>query len=116
MSETNERQLRKVAVFFGRYWDGNVPEGVGDFIDWLTALREGVPAEYRASMKFEIDTATEWDSTYATIEVSYERPETDEEMAGRIQAAARRQRERLDRARREYERLKAHFEPLPPPP
>lgn len=48
------------------------------------------------------------DSTY--LRAYYMRPETDDELSSRMLREAKWKQQTIDRERREYERLKAHFE------
>lgn len=80
-------------------------------IEWLNGLLAEVPAEYRDSVKFDLDPGGYEDS--ATLEIWYERPMTAEEIAEedeRNRASMERfkaQREADERA--QFERLRAKF-------
>ena len=99
------------AFNFGASYDDGTLDAV---IASLAAIRDSIPEEYRAAARCGIDSTSGYeDSHYATIEVSYDRPATDEEIAAVVareqaSAAAVQAKELAD-----FERLKAKFAPLP---
>lgn len=92
--------------FGSKYEDGSLNK----VIDSLLTIRESIPDEYRATARCEISNDSEFDMTYATIHVSYDRPETPEETAARKAKDKQEanERERIERSM--FERLKARFE------
>src|SRR5579864_1132178 len=76
---------KEVHVFRQEQYDGEwLPEKLSDAIAWLQEKLEIVPNEYRDSAKIEIDSVSSWkDSHYASIEISYQRPPTEAEIAER---------------------------------
>lgn len=81
---------------------------VDELVAWADAIREQVPAEYRATSKVEYESGD-----YVSFDVTWERLETPEEEAARVRKAnedlnaAMLQKEQRDRAL--YEQLKARF-------
>lgn len=76
-------------------------------IEWLQAKLESIPAEYRYVAKCEIDTDTYYDSTFATINISYVRPQTEEEAAACRAAEEARHAQSIAQAEAHLRRLKA---------
>lgn len=70
-------------------------------IDSLTKIRDSIPKRYRAKARCEIDSESGYEgSHYASINVSYDRPETDAEVIERLTIESERARieQRKDRA------------------
>lgn len=94
-----------------KYDSGFPPEGAIEFAKWLGDLMAQVPAEHARTAKLEIDSIGSYENShYATVTFTYERPETDEEMALRMakdRSAAEIQRARelqqLEALKRKYE-------------
>lgn len=88
-----DRQDTRVKVFEGeRYNNGWPPERAIEFVAWLNERLAQIPVDYMGSARVEIGSTQSYGDDYATIEISYIRPETDEEVAERYAA----QRQRLD--------------------
>lgn len=69
---------------------------LADVIASLERIKQEIPAEYQEIATCEIDSNSGWeDSHYAHIEVTYERPETDQEVAARLHAERERARHEL---------------------
>lgn len=106
----------RVTHFSAQKYDEDWPlEGWDDplagFIDWLKGQMAGIPKAFRASAKIKIDSTSGYeDSHYPSIEITYTRPETPEEIAARIAAHVEQIERRKQAKRAEYERLKAEFE------
>lgn len=65
-------------------FDGNLD----DVLASLQAIRASIPEEYRASATCEIGSESGYEgSHYASIEVNYSRPETDDEVRQRLMCA-----------------------------
>jgi hypothetical protein len=112
----SERQSVLVRVFEGdKYANEWPPEKLVEAVAWLADKLEGIPEQYRSEATFEISSSCSYeDSSYAEIEISYWRPETDEEMEARLSAKRRReedQRQRKEAADRAlYEELRQKYE------
>ena len=93
-----EKKISKTIV----QYDGEWPPGdATGFIAWFEAKLQDVPEEQRSAVRIDLDTKLRYDCSYATIEFSYVRPETDEEEAQREhQAAAHAERRRAEELRR----------------
>jgi hypothetical protein len=58
-------------------------------IEALKSIAEAIPEEHRAAATFSVDSNSGYeDSHYASIEISYLRDETDEEMERRLRSEA----------------------------
>jgi len=107
-----DRDIVTVSVFdTEQYCKSWMSENLMEAVEWLKSKLESVPEEFRHSAKIEIGSVGSWeDSHYATIEITYERPETDDEMRARdAHYKARREQVTAD-MKRQYEQLKAMFE------
>jgi hypothetical protein len=98
-------------VFYGGRYDGDWPsEDAAGFLAWFQDKIAEVPAEHRGAIRIELSSESGYeDSHYASIEITYTRLETPEEVADR-QEGWRLQKAQQDAAQMaEYERLKAKF-------
>lgn len=77
----------------------------------LTAERESIPKECRSSVRFCIDMmAYEYDSSeYPKLFMTWQRPETDAEMAERVLQDALCKKRQEERDLKEFERLSKKF-------
>lgn len=86
---------KKITLYNSRTSRNDPPENLQEHIAWLQAMMESIPEEFRSSGDIEMD-ADEYRMEY---EVSYERPETAEEMEAKANAGAvlaeKRRREEL---------------------
>ena len=111
---TEKRQNITIMVHGGAWWDfmpyWPSTTQVFDFVDWLNGVVEKIPEEYRANAEIEIDSIGGYEGEHhAEVNISYERPETDEEMATRLDNERRQRINSEAREREEYERLKLKF-------
>ena len=86
-----ERQV-SVTVFRAEQYDGKAPFSYDtklvDVIAWFQQKLEEIPEQYRANAVCEIGSTGGYEgSTYWTIEITYDRPETASERGERIAAA-----------------------------
>ena len=75
--------------------------------EFLRIINEGIPAERRATARVTFERGG-YDET-GKFEVSYERPETDAEMAARIARHAKYEADYARQERAQYEALKKKF-------
>ena len=79
-------QNTKINVCDVEQYDGgwptrNTPSLLVDVIAWFSNKLAEIPEQYRADARCEIDAVSGYEGeSYAHIEISYERPETDKEM------------------------------------
>lgn len=95
--------------FGASYADGSL----GKVIASLQKIRDGIPKQYRAKARCEIDSKSGYeDSHYAHVEISYERPETDAEVIHRVQIERERSRIAENKERAQLVALKSKFAKL----
>jgi hypothetical protein len=104
-----ERENVEVEVpdAFPELYDDELRLPLAEAIERLQAALAAIPAELRHTAVFKVHGFG--DNVTLNPEVSYIRPETDEELALRAARAARYEDEQLRRDRAEFERLKAKF-------
>jgi hypothetical protein len=111
---TNEPRQVNVTLFEESLGDRDwPPEGLVEFVAWAQNMLERGPEAFRGTAKIEIENRSEY---YTVLEISYQRPETDGEMARRLDDEQKRAAAREADARAQYERLKAMFEAAEIPP
>lgn len=99
----------------GHYSFDEMPTTIENWIEWLTEAREEVPEQYR----HKLNCVLAWEAGYydsgdsADFVISYERPETDEEMTARVNDGIEYVNGKAVAERREYDRLKAKFDATP---
>lgn len=107
ISVLDEEQYDGGTFNFGAsYTDGTLQT----VLDSLIAIRDSIPKQYRSKARCNIDSSSGYEgSHYAHIEVSYDRPETDDEVVTRLQDEATETmiRERNERA--QLEQLKSKY-------
>jgi hypothetical protein len=90
---------------------GSLPESLPKAIKWLQNYLSQVPTRLRSKTRINFDTYTEYGETYPRIEISYTRPETDDEWAQRKAELDERIEYHTSKRRQEFERLQAEFAP-----
>lgn len=120
MTEWGDRKMDVIITLYERSGWGHssleIPENFIEFIAWSNKKLMEIPEEFRASAKIEFDTdnCRYDDSNDLSIEITYRRPETSEELLERLEEeeAAREKREHLEylKERATYEALKKKFE------
>lgn len=104
------RQKQVVVVNAEQYDPDFPPTPLLEFQAWLEAMIEDIPEEYRGTATVEFDSAgSYYDSHYAKVEISYYRPETDEEWAARRADVEARLAAQQNAERAAYEALKQKF-------
>lgn len=101
-----DRRIVTVSIYsLNDRGDGQMP--IDDFLGSLTAAIEAVPAEYRSTVRLAWETG--YEDYIPQYRVEYDRPETDEELAGRRAWEQVYRRDAEEREKREYARLTAKF-------
>lgn len=91
------KQAKHISKTVEKYDGDWPPEDAAGALAWFQAKLDDVPQEFRGTARIGIDATESYGSAYATIEISYTRPETDDEEAERErQAAARADRTRAE--------------------
>jgi hypothetical protein len=105
--------MKEVVVFKGEQYSDDMPDHgwtAAQTMDWFQQHLAQIPPEFMPSARIEFDSVSgyEGSSTYS-IRILYERPETPEEQAYRLneELLARQRREYSER--KEYERLAAKY-------
>jgi len=84
-------------------------ESVLKFLERIKSAVESIPVEHRPRARVGMGAYNEWDFPEPSFEITYFRPETDEEMRAREAREAEVARERETRDRATYEKLKEKF-------
>lgn len=88
-----------------------LPTTLSEWLAWLEAAKDEAPAEYREHLNCVLN----WESGYydsgdsASLDIWYERPETDEEMTTRVNRGIAYVRGKEASERATYEALKRKF-------
>ena len=106
------KQEKRISKTIEQYDGDWPPTDAPGFFAWLQAKLDDVPEAYRSTFRIEVDSTSRYDSTYATIEFGYVRPETDQEEAEREgQVAAQQERRRAQELRTLAELQKKYGRP-----
>lgn len=105
------RNQKRVTVFDKERYDGDwPPTDATKFVAWFAEKLAEIPEGYRATGKIEIESVSGYeDSHYARIEICYNRPETDDEMATREAEEQLRQEAKKAQELRTLAALKAKY-------
>jgi hypothetical protein len=101
-----EKRISKTVEQYDGDWP---PESAAECIAWFQAKLASVPEEFRVTARIELDSTRSYDSSYATIEFSYTRMETDEEEAERGRQAAEQAERRRTQELRTLTELQAKY-------
>ena len=85
-----------------------------EFLEWVEDIKREIPEEFWGSAKVSIGSGMSYDQDYPTCHVTYERPETEEELRQRKAEERMKNTRRVASERAQYEALKAKFDPDPP--
>ena len=100
-----------ITVFDKEQYDGEwPPEAAEEFIAWFVGKVETIPEEHRATATIELTSASSYDCSFANVEISYSRPETDEEEERREEQERRIRMNQKDRELQQLATLKAKYE------
>lgn len=104
------RQELRIDVLDAEQYDpGFPPSPLAEFQAWFEGILDEIPEEYRSTATIEFSsTGSYYDSHYGSVEVTYRRPETDEEWAERKRdVLARLEQYRVQQEHRERAALAA---------
>jgi hypothetical protein len=102
---------RIITVAQSNTYVGLPPRKLLRFAEWLQGVIDLVPEEYIESAEIDIDVEEKSYGGYCpTIDITYSREETPEEVAEKITAERNRKRLLKERELRELERLKRKYE------
>lgn len=111
MYENRERRNVTIVTYSAEQYDGDfLPTTLIEMKRWVEKRLAEIPEEYRSIAEIDFDSTMNWDLPLATVEVRYNRPETDAEYRKRLDGydLQRRNAEAAERAA--YKRLKAKYE------
>lgn len=91
-------------------YSAGVPDTLIGHIKWAQELLEKIPEASRKTAKCDFDTSTAYGETYPNVKVSYDEPESDEEVVARVQIERERERIMTQNRRAQFERLKSEFD------
>ena len=103
------KQEKRIIKSMEQYDSEWPPTDAAGFMAWFQRRLDEVPPERRATALIELDSTIRYDSSYATIEISYTRMETDEEEAEREQQAAAQAERRRAQELRKLAKLQAKY-------
>ena len=105
------RKQKRVTVFDQEQCDGEwPPSDAAEFVAWFDGKISEIPGEYMSSANIEIDCASGYECTsYARIQIYYDRPETDSEMASREAGELRRKEAQKAKELRTLAELRAKY-------
>lgn len=101
----------KIEVFKKEQYDGDWPEeNAFQFLTWFEEKINSIPEEFRETAKVELEPVSGYDGgSYASIEIYYYRPETEEETKvreskekNRAELLRQRELKRLEELKRKY--------------
>jgi len=105
------RKQKRVTVFDKEQYNGDwPPSNATEFVAWFAEKISEIPVEYRETAQIDIDSSSCYDSSFASIEIFYDRPETDDEMSLREHEELRKQREQELRELQTLATLKKKYE------
>lgn len=98
-------------MIFSSYEDDTdlIPESLDGFIDFWKSKLNIIPEEYRSAAKIEYRAESDWDCPYLVVELSYERPENEEEKVRRKDDEDKRKAEVRSAELRKLEKLKKKY-------
>lgn len=106
-----KKQIDVIIFDEEQYADEWPPEDGKEFIAWFIGKVETIPEEHRATAKIEISSVNSYGDAYGSIEIGYNRPETDEEEERREEQERRIRANQKDRELKKLAALKAKYEP-----
>ena len=100
-----------VEVFKGELYDGDwPPQDAAGYLKWFKDKLDSIPEEYRASAKIELDSESGYEGChYASINIHYDRPESDDEVSIREREVNNRIESARDRDLQQLARLKLKY-------
>lgn len=104
------REQRKVEV--ATIHRDDWPDSLDGLIQHLDALRQTVPLDHQPGVVVEFDYDS-YDGGAGWLVIYYTRPETDEEMAERVERSNAYRRDQENRERYQLAQLKAKYEAKP---
>ena len=104
------KQNIKIVVYDYNSYSDTIPELASEFLEFWQRKLEQIPAEYKSTAKIELDATSSYDCGQLLVEMSYLRPETDEEEAVRTRKEDRQRKSLEDLERSQLAKLKAKYD------
>ena len=108
----SKKQMVQETVFNGSQYEGDgwPPEDPAGFMAWFQEQIERIPDEHRATAKIEIGIQScYYGDSSASLEITYQREETDEQFAARLAREEKAIRRGEDYERRTLAELQAKY-------
>lgn len=100
----------RVEVYSGEKYDAGWPPSNGlEFLSWITSKIESVPEEFRGAVEIDIESETQYESSQATIDIYYDRPENNADKAEREDKRSRYEELNKRQELKELNRLKQKY-------
>ena len=87
----------------------SMPCDFNSFLKWVDWVKQSVPEEFRKTARVDIEARQDYGGCIASVEVSYVRPETEDEYATRIEAEKIRKQQEDDSNWIHFLKLKQKF-------
>ena len=98
---------KRIDVFNAKKYGKDFPtDNAVEFNAWLKEIIDSVPKENRGDLKIDLDSISSRDSDYATIEIYYDRDETEAELKEISKNKERKEKLEVQRKRDLLDRLK----------
>lgn len=87
----------------------SMPCDFNSFLKWVDWVKQSVPEEFRKTARVDIEARQDYDGYIASVEVSYVRPETEDEYSTRLKEEQRLHKKQEDQDLRTFLKLKQKF-------
>lgn len=101
--------MKKKIVIFKEESSYDIPEKASEFIAYFQEKIATIPDECLETARIEIEADVAWDWPQLSVEIYYERDETEEEAIQREQQKANREAQTKSRELAELERIKKKY-------
>lgn len=99
--------VTRISAVFEKYETGFPPDKLLQFQSWLAERIAEIPEQYRANADFDIDVNFRYGDPYPTVEISYLRPMTAQEIEQETQRKKADTAAQIEAAERRLAQLKA---------
>lgn len=80
----HDYEVTVVTFKWEQYHGPSPPTNLADFVEWARHRLNEIPEEHRNAARIEIDSTISYDQSLATVEISYRRRPTQEEISQRV--------------------------------
>lgn len=106
---TERREKRVILIDTPTYDIEGLPSSLAEFITWAQKHLASVPEEFRDSASIDFESHSSYGDPYTDLVIEYKRPETDDEVDERENAAANRIKRNRQHDLDELARLTAKY-------